>query len=175
MLTLAESRCNLNNCVMPERIYKVFISHDSRDRAVADMLSGYIRGMQVNCDVDFQFLEVGSKYKREIRNKIVSSNELLVILSPRFKLSKWLDYEVGVADGAGLYLSVLLLNLANGEIGDCEFLRDGHVDQIDNYQRYLSQLAARADDFHAGGGKRSISELHAAIEREFAQDQGRRS
>jgi hypothetical protein len=137
----------MNAGMTPAAEYTVFISHSHTDWAVASLLSGYIRATSAACLVDGEFLSAGDQFSPKIIANIRASHEVVVILSPRFKESRWFDVEVGAALGAGALVVPLLLNCAPGEISDCEALRSTHAFMMDDYAKYLTALRERVVEF----------------------------
>lgn len=127
--------------------YKIFISHSSADAWIAKLLRRAILTTGATCFLDTVDLKPGDQFKQVIRDNIVSSDELLVVMTRQFKGSKWRDFEIGVAEGAQRAISItpLLVRLAPGEINDDDFLRDRHAVDIDEIDEYLRGIEFRVN------------------------------
>ncbi|MEZ5853408.1 MAG: toll/interleukin-1 receptor domain-containing protein [Hyphomicrobiaceae bacterium] len=127
--------------------YKVFLSHASYDVGVANLIARVITRPGLECWVDAKDLGVGAHFRSAIAETLCGANELLVLASPRFAKSKWLDFEVGMAMGAGLEIIPLLYDCTLGRISDFDVLRHLHAVHIDDFDKYETQLIARANAF----------------------------
>jgi hypothetical protein len=88
--------------------YRLFISHASEDRAVAMMLHDEAQRRGATPYVDTKYLHAGVDFKRELIGQIRASDEMLVLLSPKFERSRWLVFEAGIAEGAGVPMIPML-------------------------------------------------------------------
>lgn len=147
--------------------YKVFVSHASADVGVAKMLHALVTNAGADCYVDAKDLRGGVIFREELAKHIRSSNEMVVLLSPKFENSKWLDYEVGIAVGAGKLIVPLLFDLPRARISDFDFLRHLHAIHIDDHEVYLSDLKHRIRDGRLNKGVEFILSTRNNIERAF--------
>ncbi|MEQ1935645.1 MAG: toll/interleukin-1 receptor domain-containing protein [Fimbriimonadaceae bacterium] len=64
-------------------IYKLFISHANEDRAMANMLHDQAVARGATAYVDTKYLHAGMYFKKELITQIKTSDEMLILLSPR--------------------------------------------------------------------------------------------
>lgn len=75
----------------------VFISHSSRDKALAAELGESIRACGVDVWLDARELTAGDQLESEILSALEAARAVVVLLSPRTINSKWVTKEVRYA------------------------------------------------------------------------------
>ncbi len=127
--------------------YTVFLSHASHDVGVARLIERVLKSLGVACWIDAKDLDAGVHFRDEIVARLRMSNELLVLASPRFASSRWLDYEAGIAAGAQVKTVPMLYDCVPARISDFDMLRHLHAVHIDDFDEYERQLLERVRVF----------------------------
>ena len=86
-------------------MYKIFISHSSKDKGIIDILNDKLLGngmefahSEVFCtSIEGQDIEIGDDWRNAIRNSLLSSDVILLILTPNYIESKICQNEMGAA------------------------------------------------------------------------------
>jgi hypothetical protein len=81
--------------------YDLFISHSAKDTKIAEEMSKLLSARGLASFIAEHDIEVGSKWQDRIRDGLLASRELLIILTPNSVNSLWVTAEVGAAWGLG--------------------------------------------------------------------------
>lgn len=107
----------------------VFLSHSSKDRALAQGLVYYLASLGISVYVDWNDSDLPRVTNRETAEKLkgkIKDNRLFMILATKNALeSKWVPWEVGIADQCKGEASMLLVPVANasGRFEGSEYLQ----------------------------------------------------
>lgn len=91
--------------------YRMFISHLTGDKSVADELKRILGSLGISCFVAHEDIEPTKVWQDEIVKALVTTDALCAIISPGIINSKWCDQEVGFAMGR----DILCISLMFGE------------------------------------------------------------
>lgn len=150
--------------------YTVFISHSAEDAPIVKLLVPGIKAVDADCRIDYEFLRIGQPFHPDIVKNIRQCHEMLVLYTPKFKVSRWLDHEVGIALGAGLHVCAIIYDLVLDDINKCEFLRNCHAASLNDFQtHYLPQLEQRVERARYNDGAEKIRALQDEITRVFSK------
>lgn len=125
----------------PSRVAKkplVFISHDSRDAALAKHFSGLLAGATGGSLKSFRAsdrreaygIEYGREWYRKVMAKLRAATDVVVLLTPRSISRPWVVYEAGFAKGYdeahifGLTLGITLTPAASGPFTQFQNCKD---------------------------------------------------
>lgn len=131
----------------------VFISHDTRDAALAEAFSsllsnvtcGMLKSFRSSDKSGTQGLEYGSEWYPEIMKNLEQSSDVVCLLTEQSLGRPWILYEAGVAKGKlgtpvhGLALGVPLAQAATGPFAQFQNC-DGDTDSV---AKLVTQLAKR--------------------------------
>src|SRR6476659_1548608 len=94
---------------------KVFISHSSGDRWIAEKISEEIEQFGIDTFLDAQNLEAGDDFDEEIRRQLTESDEILIVISAAALKSHWVMMEFGAARTLGKRLVLILVGISPNE------------------------------------------------------------
>lgn len=134
---------------MPERLYKVFVSHGWADKWVAEQIARRLYfdcGCQTFIDV-FDVLK-GDDIETRIFDEMQNCQELVVLLTPWAADRNWLWVEVGAARMAGLRIVAVLYGLTLSDLdkdkGGRTFLGSKNILDINEFETYFGEIQKRA-------------------------------
>lgn len=89
----------------------VFVSYAARDRQWLQLALDYLRKRQLisaedNIFVDHQSFSAGENFREATRAAISAADTVLVLWSPAAAESKWVNYELAMADALGKHVLV---------------------------------------------------------------------
>src|SRR5713226_4692031 len=88
---------------------KVFVSYASEDFGVAQEVEREVRRRGLDVWLDRHALHAGEEWIKSIDGNISSSDAVIVILTPRSRVSPYVDFEWSYALGKGIKVIPLLL------------------------------------------------------------------
>lgn len=77
----------------------VFISHSHADKAAAHQLAEWLTMNSVPYFIDDKDIRVGAHISKQVREALSKTTHFVILLSPAAIGSKWVNYELGVAEG----------------------------------------------------------------------------
>lgn len=95
---------------------KVFISHSSADRWIAEKISEDVEKLGVETFLDAQNIETGDDFDEEIRNQLLACDEIVIIISPAALKSQWVMMELGAARTLRKRLALVLVGVSPNEL-----------------------------------------------------------
>lgn len=127
---------------------KVFISHFSGDTWVARQIGKQIEALGVEVFLDAVDVETGDVFENEIRENLMSSDELLVLVTPEALERPYVWMEVGGAwvqrkRIVGILYGVSASEIATGQRVPALF-RSILLRDINDLDEYLDELRRRA-------------------------------
>lgn len=120
--------------------YTVFISHSSKELWVARQISKEIEAIGAKTWLDKKDLRGGDEIRRTVKHGIRSCQEALVLLSAHSVISQWVIYEVGVADGQGKRVTLILNSIAYHSLAPMQGVKAIDLNDFDDF---LLELAKR--------------------------------
>lgn len=129
---------------MPENKPQVFICHSSEDKRYARRLATILASNGVKVWIDEAEIKIGDSLIEKLENGILSSNNLIIVLTPQSVNSKWCKEELRMA--LAMQIGGEKLKVLPSLFEDCEipgFLRektyaDFRIDS--NFNNQVSQL-----------------------------------
>ena len=80
-------------------LYRLFISHLSKDRVAASNLKQCLQGYGIDCFVAHEDITPSKEWEMEIEKALFTMDALCAIVVPDFIKSQWCDQEIGIALG----------------------------------------------------------------------------
>lgn len=77
--------------------YDIFLSYSNKDKTIADDLYSRLKKAGLKCFMAEKDISVTNQWEPEIRNALRSSQNVLILITPRSNDSKWIMIEVGAA------------------------------------------------------------------------------
>jgi hypothetical protein len=88
---------------------RIFISYTSNDEHYARQLIAALRGVQTFGFMDNADFAHGQPISNVIRESIRSADAMVVLLSPFIRTTRWVVFELGVAQGMGKKIVPILI------------------------------------------------------------------
>ncbi len=157
---------------------RLFISYSSRDAAVAGQLAAGLRALKHQISIDVDSLIPGVEWRRELMDKLLTSDGVVVVLSPNALTSPFVLTEIGAARASSrLFLIPVTFGAVPSHpvIQDIYGIRrrsdspreiDAAITQIDTAVRAHLQRSAAMHDVRVPAG---YEHLHPNIRR-FCDD-----
>jgi hypothetical protein len=121
---------------------RVFISHSSRDRWIAQQLDRRLREIDsVETFLDEKDLQGGDRITEGIREEIRRCDEMVVLFSTASLQSDWVKAEIGAAWVLGKRIVVLLEKLSPRDIP--QIVSEFKTFDLNDAERYLSEVQDR--------------------------------
>lgn len=95
---------------------KIFISHSSGDKWVAQKIGEEIHSLGVETFLDAQNIVTGDDFDEEIRRQLAESDEILFIISAAALRSQWVMMELGAARAMRKRLVLILVGVSPNEL-----------------------------------------------------------
>jgi hypothetical protein len=125
------------------RRYRVFVSHSSRDRWIAQQVAVHLEAIPgVEVFLDEKDLHGGDRIDDRVRRGIQQCDELVVVFSAASAQSDWVKAEVGAAWGLERRVVVLLDKLSPKDVPD--LLSQRKLIDLNDFDVYLRQVKSRA-------------------------------
>jgi TIR domain/Nucleoside 2-deoxyribosyltransferase len=88
----------------------LFISYSRRDADLANSVADALERLGFNALDPGRELQPGDDWRKAIQTAIKRSDAVVLVASPQSSASSWSHYEVGIAEGLGKTVMVLLPN-----------------------------------------------------------------
>ena len=125
------------NVVRSPPKFDVFISYAVGDAAIADELRGDLEGKGLRCFVAEKDIQVATEWQESIREALVGSTRILVLLTPRSINRPWVLTEIGAAWALGKPLIPALSHVGPNDLGDPIRRHQGRVIETTAQRREL--------------------------------------
>jgi hypothetical protein len=131
----------------------VFISHSSKDRALAEALTDLLKSAlgllstQIRCSsVDGHRLPVGVNTEGKLREEVNAARVVIGLVTPSSLASSFVMFELGARWGANLFLAPLLAGVKAGELsGPLGLLNALSADNDAQLHQLLGDIAEQLD------------------------------
>lgn len=120
--------------------YKVFISHSSRDKWIAERMAEEVEAAGADYWLDARDLPGGGDIQEEIYQAIQECQELVILFSPNSLDSLWIGFEVGVAYSLQKHLTPILNNV---KYSDVTVIQRVKAIELNDFNQYLAELKNR--------------------------------
>jgi TIR domain len=120
--------------------YKVFISHSSLDKWIAERMAEKIYEIGAQYWLDVRDLEGGGNIREEINKGVRESQEVIVLFSPNSVDSHWVSFEIGAASVKKRHLTPILNNV---NYKDVQLIQGMKAIDLNNFGQYLTELKKR--------------------------------
>jgi len=94
---------------------RVFVSYEAEDRPYAKKLLSHLGDLDFSGLLDQADVSANNYVMKTIRSKLIASNAVLVLVSPRSITSQWVDFEVGASQALGKKILPILVEGENLE------------------------------------------------------------
>lgn len=107
----------------------IFLSHSHKDKELAKGLKNHLASLGVNLYIDIEDSEMPGSTSREtaerIKGAITRLNVFLILATKNAMESKWVPWEIGVADGKKPYDKILVVPVVDpsGNFHGSEYLQ----------------------------------------------------
>jgi hypothetical protein len=130
-------------CPAPPQ-FDMFISYAAGDAALADELRSDLEGNQFRCFMAEKDVQTATEWQDSIREALVGSKRMLVLLTPRSINRPWVLMEIGAAWALGKPLIPALAHVAPSELHDPIRRYQGRVVETTAQRQLLvRELASR--------------------------------
>lgn len=154
---------------------KIFISHSSKDKNIANALSNFLEGInpsvEVFCSSQIGSIKVGQNFVREITTALNNCDAFIPLLSPNYYSSRFCMVELGFAysvlvrnysDGDSYVFPVAIPPIRKGDALAGTPLAQLHVSPIhnvDDLRAYLESIFEKPNIVLKSGINRKINEF----------------
>lgn len=124
----------------------VFISHASSDRWVAEQIAKHIEATGATYFLDTRDIETGDVFDDVLRTALLSSSELLVLLTPAALQRPYIWTELGAAWMQGHRIVGVLYGVTTNDLTRAHapaFLRNVHLRDINDLDEYFVEMRGR--------------------------------
>lgn len=134
---------------MLQKPYRVFVSHGSDDRWIAEQIARHLSDLGADTFLDETNIPKGANFKQIIHKEIAQSNEVVALFTPWSAKRSWVWIEIGAAWGqdkplVGVFYGMGLIDLEHGGQGK-GILEDINVLQLNDIERYFTEVAIRVN------------------------------
>jgi hypothetical protein len=120
---------------------KVFISHSSADKWIAQQIAGELEARGIDAFLDAKDIQTGDSIEDAVGAHLADSDELLMLLSPASLGSTWVLIEIGGAKALGKRLVPILHHVGANELPAP--LAGGLARELNDIERYYAEVEAR--------------------------------
>lgn len=108
-------------------MHKIFISYSQSDQKEAKRLVAALRSTDIVGWLDAADIAAGASIPSAIRNALLESSAMVVLLSPSALQSNWVQFEIGAAEALGKKIIPVIISGSLAESGIPEILKDRKV------------------------------------------------
>jgi hypoxanthine phosphoribosyltransferase len=109
--------------------YDVFLSFSSYDRHIAGEIRDMITSVGLNCFMSCKDLGAGAIWAHKIKEALINSDKILILVTPRSIKSKWILMETGAAWMCGKDLIPIIQFVDPEQLGD--IIKDYHTKVVE--------------------------------------------
>ena len=120
--------------------YKVFISHSSLDKWIAERMAEKVTEAGADFWLDVRDLPGGGDILKEINQGVQECQEVIILFSSNSVNSHWIGFEIGVAYSKRKHLTPILNNVNYTEVS---LLQGIKAIELNNFSQYLTELKKR--------------------------------
>jgi hypothetical protein len=91
--------------------YDIFVSYSSKDASLAKEIVGLCKKCKLSCFLAEHSIEVGANWQNALRDALIASREIVVIISENSLDSSWVILEIGAAWALGKRINTCLVCL----------------------------------------------------------------
>jgi hypothetical protein len=132
---------------MAKKKYKVFVSHGTQDNWVAGQMAKCIQEVGAATFLDQTNIPKGANFRQIIHKEIATCQELVALFTPWSAKRSWVWIEIGAAWGQEKPVLAVFYGMSVSDLEDSgqgkAILEDINVINLNDFETYLSQLAAR--------------------------------
>jgi TIR domain len=121
-------------------LYRVFISHSSLDKWVAERMAEKVVEAGADFWLDVRDLPGGGDIRKEINQGVQECQEVIILFSPNSVNSHWVSFEIGAAYAKRKHLTPILNNV---NYTDVSLLQGIKAIELNNFGQYLTELKKR--------------------------------
>lgn len=127
------------------------MSHGSHDAWIARQMARCVGDCGAETFLDAFDIQTGDDFKARIRDEIIRSDELVVLLTPFSRRRSWLWSEIGLAWGLGkrvvpITYGMTIADLDGEDGGERGVLEAHHFRGLNDFEAYLNELRGRVSD-----------------------------
>ena len=108
-------------------MHKIFISYSQSDQEEAKHLVAALRTADIVGWLDAADITADTSIPSAIRNALLESSAMVVLLSPNALQSNWVQFEIGAAEALGKMIIPVIISGSLAESGLPEILKDRKV------------------------------------------------
>jgi len=108
-------------------MHKIFISYSQSDQEEARRLVAALRATDLVGWLDAADIAAGASIPSAIRNALLESSAIVVLLSPSALQSNWVQFEIGAAEALGKKIIPVIISGSLAESGLPAILKDRKV------------------------------------------------
>jgi hypothetical protein len=130
---------------------RVFVSHGSHDTWIARQMARCIEDAGAEVFLDVFDIQTGDDFMARIRDAIVGSDEMVVLLTPFSRRRTWLMNEIGLAWGLGKRIAPITYGMTMTDLDGEGGGRRGVLESrqfclLNEFDSYLGGLRGRISD-----------------------------
>jgi hypoxanthine phosphoribosyltransferase len=118
-----------NNMIKKYEKYDVFLSFSNYDRHIAEEIAAMITSAGLNCFMSCKDLGAGAIWAPKIKEALINSDKILILVTPRSIKSKWILMETGAAWMCGKDLIPIIQFIDPEQLGD--IIKDYHTKVVE--------------------------------------------
>lgn len=133
--------------------YRVFISHGSSDRWIAEQIRQKLLNSGVIAFLDEADIRIGDDFRSIILKEIRDCNELLALLTPSTLSRAWVFAEIGAATMIDKRVVAIWYGLTMEELHDrgiVSLIGDVSLTDLNDLDAYIDSVVARAGENSLG-------------------------
>lgn len=123
-----------------ESSYRVFISHSSLDKWIAERMAEKVTEAGAGFWLDVRDLPGGGDIRKEINQGVQECQEIIILFSPNSLDSSWVSFEIGAAYAKRKHLTPILNNVNYINISLIQGIK---AIELNDFGQYLTELKKR--------------------------------
>lgn len=129
--------------------YRVFISHGSSDRWIAEQIREKLRSSEIHAFLDEADIRIGDDFRAIILDEIRGCHEVLALLTPSSLSRAWVFAEIGAAAMAQKRVVAIWYGLTMEELherGIVSLIGDIALTDLNDLDAYVDAVISRAGE-----------------------------